>query len=152
MQEMQVQFPGWEDPLEKGWQPTPVSLPKESHGQRRLAATVRSVCVLNHVRLFATPWTVACRALLSIEFSRHEYWNCLLFPTPGNLPNPKIKPTSPVFLALAGGFFTTVPPGKPALSITCCLTLGSSTETRCCHPTDIHEWVLDEEVHGTIKR
>ena len=112
-------FDPWvgKSPWRRAWQPTPVFFPEESHGQRRLAATVRSVCVLNHVRLFATPWTVACRALLSIEFSRHEYWNCLLFPTPGNLPNPKIKPTSPVFLALAGGFFTTVPPGKPSCGI-----------------------------------
>ena len=72
-------------------------------------ATDHSVCVLSHVRLFATPRTVACRALLSMEFSRQEYWNGLPFPTPGNLPNPKIKPTSPVFLVLAGGVFTTAP-------------------------------------------
>ena len=36
MQETQVQSLGWEDPLEKGWQPTPVFLPGESHGQRSL--------------------------------------------------------------------------------------------------------------------
>ena len=46
----------------------------------------------------------------SMGFSRQVYWNRLLFPTPGNLPNPGIKPTSP---ALAGRLFTTVPPGKP---------------------------------------
>ena len=80
---------------------------------------------------------------------RQEYWGGLSFPSPGEFSDSGLES---VFLALAGGFFTTVPPGKPALSITCCLTLGSSTETRCCHPTDIHEWVLDEEVHGTIKR
>ena len=39
----------------------------------------------------ATPWTVACQASLSIEFSRQEYWSELLFPTPGD-PNPGIKP------------------------------------------------------------
>ena len=43
------------------------------------------MCMLSHVRLFATPWTVACQALLSMEFSRHEYWNGLPFPTPGIL-------------------------------------------------------------------
>ena len=37
MQETQVQSLGWEDPLEKEWQPTPVLLPGESHGQRSLA-------------------------------------------------------------------------------------------------------------------
>ena len=44
------------------------------------------------------------------EFSREEYWSRLLFPTSGGLPNPGIELTCP---ALAGGFSTTVPPGKP---------------------------------------
>ena len=57
-----------------------------------------------------TPWTVACQAHLSMEFSRQEYWSGLPFPTPEDLPKPRIEPTSP---ALAGGFFTTVPSGKP---------------------------------------
>ena len=43
-------------------------------------------------------------------FPRQEYWSRLPFPSPGNLPNPGIKPASP---ALAGRFFTTEPPGKP---------------------------------------
>ena len=38
---------------------------------------------------------------------QQEYWNGLLFPIPGDLPNPEIKPTSPASPALAGGFFTT---------------------------------------------
>ena len=45
-----------------------------------------------------------------MEFSRHYYWSGLSFPTPGDLPDTGIKPMSP---ALAGGFFTTAPPGKP---------------------------------------
>ena len=53
---------------------------------------------------------VACQAPLSMGFSRQEYWNGLPFPSPGDLPNPGIKPTSPV---LAGRFFTTEPPRKP---------------------------------------
>ena len=52
------------------------------------------------------------QAPLSLEFSRQEYWNGLPFPTPGDLPNPGIKPASLVSPALVGGFFTTVPPGK----------------------------------------
>ena len=68
------------------------------------------VCVLSHVWLFVTPWTVAHQALLSMKFSRQEYWNRLPFPTPGDLSNPGIKPMSSVFSALAGGFFTTEPP------------------------------------------
>ena len=49
----------------------------------------------------ATPWTVACQASLSMEFSRQEYWSELPFPSPGDLPDTVIEPTSP---ALAGGF------------------------------------------------
>ena len=58
---------------------------------------------------FETPWTVACQDPLSLGFPRQEYWSGLPFPSPGDLPRPRIK--SP-FPALAGGFFTTEPPGK----------------------------------------
>ena len=44
---------------------------------------------------FATPWTVACQALLSMGFSRQEYWSGLSFPSPGDPPNSGIEPTSP---------------------------------------------------------
>ena len=47
-----------------------------------------------------------------MEFSRQEYWSRLLFPPPGNLPDPEIKPGALAAAALAGGFFTTEPPGK----------------------------------------
>ena len=46
-------------------------------------------------------------------FSRQEYWSGLPYPPPGDLSDPGIKPVSPVSPALAGGFFTTEPPGKP---------------------------------------
>ena len=59
---------------------------------------------LSRVRLFATPWTVARQVPLSMEFSRQEYWSGLPFPTPADLLDPGIKPTSPV---LSGEFFTT---------------------------------------------
>ena len=68
------------------------------------------VLLLSCVQLFATPWTVAHQASLPMGFFRQEYWNGLPFPPPGDLPDPGIKPTS---TALAGGFFTTEPPGKP---------------------------------------
>ena len=58
----------------------------------------------------ATPWTVAHQAPLSIEFSRQEHWSKLPFPPSGDLPDPRIKPTSPVSSALAGRFLTTEPP------------------------------------------
>ena len=59
------------------------------------------MCVLNHVRIFATPWAVRShQASLSMGFSRQEYWS-------------KIEPTSLVSLASAGRFCITEPPGKP---------------------------------------
>ena len=51
---------------------------------------------------------VAHQAPVSMGFSRQEYWSGLPLPAPGNLPDPGIKPVSPVFLALAGRFFTTI--------------------------------------------
>ena len=57
------------------------------------------------------PLTVAIQAPLSMAFFRQEYWSGLPFPSPGELPDPGIKTSSPASLALAGGFFTTEPPG-----------------------------------------
>ena len=78
-------------------------------------APVVCECMLSHfshVRLFATPWTVAHQAPLSMGFSRQGYWSGLPCPPPGDLPNAGIKPESLASLTLAGGFFTTSPPGK----------------------------------------
>ena len=50
-------------------------------------------------QLFSTSWTVACQALLSMRFPRQEYWSELLFPSPGDLPDPGVKPASTAFLA-----------------------------------------------------
>ena len=61
------------------------------------------------VQLFATLWTVVLQAPLSMGFPRQEYWSGLPFPSPEDLPDPRIKPVSP---ALAGRFFTTEPLGK----------------------------------------
>ena len=55
---------------------------------------------LSRVRLFATPWTnVAHQAPPSMGFSRQEYWSGLSFPSPGDLPDPRIKPGSPALQA-----------------------------------------------------
>ena len=75
-------------------------------------------CVLSRfsrVQLFATLWTLALQAPLSMGFSRQEYWSGLPRPPPGDLPNPGIELTSPASPALAspaspaleGWFFTT---------------------------------------------
>ena len=65
---------------------------------------------LSCVQLFAIPWTVAHQAPLSIGFSRQEYWSGLPFPSPGDLPNPGIKPRAP---ALQADALTSDSPGKP---------------------------------------
>ena len=53
------------------------------------------------------PWTPACRAPLSMGFSRHGYWSGSPFPAPGALPDPGMESASPVSPALADGLFTT---------------------------------------------
>ena len=55
----------------------------------------RKVKSLSHVQLFATPWTVACQAPLSMGFSRHEYWSGLPFSSPGDLPDARVEPGFP---------------------------------------------------------
>ena len=54
---------------------------------------------LGCARLFVTPWTVVYQAPPSMGFSRQEYWHGLPFPSPGDLPNPRIKPRSPALQA-----------------------------------------------------
>ena len=54
---------------------------------------------LSHIRLFATPWTVAYQASPSMGFSRQEYWSGLPCPSPGDLPDPGIEPGSPTLEA-----------------------------------------------------
>ena len=130
-------------PWSRAWQPTPVFLPGELHGQRSLAGyslwsrkeldlteqlSLSVVCLSHHsplrsllpflhsrmcmlssfscVRLFASLWTVACQAPLSMGYSRQEHWSGLLCPPPGD-PHSGIKPASPASPALAGSFFTT---------------------------------------------
>ena len=62
---------------------------------------------LSCILLFATLRTLACQAPLSRAVFLQEYWSGLPFPPPGDLPDPGIKPTSPVSPALAGRFVTT---------------------------------------------
>ena len=67
---------------------------------------------LSRVQLFATPCTVAYQAPPSMGLSRQDCWNELLFPSPGDLPNPGIEPESP---ALQADALPSEPPGKPFL-------------------------------------
>ena len=68
---------------------------------------------LSHVQLFATPWTVAYQAPPSMGFSRQECWSGLPFLSPGDLPDPGIKPRSPTLQADA---LPSEPPGKPPVN------------------------------------
>ena len=61
-----------------------------------------------------TPWTVACQASLSIEFSRQEYWSGWPLYSPGDLPDPGIEPRSP---ALQVNSLLFEPPGEPLYGI-----------------------------------
>ena len=99
------------------------------------------VCVLGHVQLFATPYTVACQASLFMEFSRQEYLSELPFPPPGDLPDLGIRPTSLASPALAGRFFTTESFGKPAYG---CVGSVSSVNKGC-------EWVWRKLPSGSLK-
>ena len=77
---------------------------------KRLSLFVRACSVMSDS---VTPWTIIHQSPQSMGFSRQENWSGLPIPTPGDLPNPGIKPSSHVSPALAGRFFTTAPPGKP---------------------------------------
>ena len=106
-------------PWRRKWLPTPILLPGEFHGQRNpsgyspqgqksqtqlsdlacmhvgRASISRSGVICSVVSDSATPWTVACQAPLSMEFSRQEYWSVLPFLSPGDIPNPKIQTGPP---------------------------------------------------------
>ena len=78
-----------------------------------LQMLVTHVSMLSHVQLFAAPMDCKPPGSSVHRILQQEYWSGLPFASPGDLPDPGIKPTSPVSLALADGFSTTEPPGKP---------------------------------------
>ena len=94
---------------------------------------------LSHVRLFTTPWTVVYQAPPSMGFSRQEYWSGLPFPSPGDLPDPGIKPGFP---ALQADTLTSEPPRKSYRMIYLMLTISF------CHSFFIH--FLVEVIHHLI--
>ena len=96
----------------------------------------KKVKSLSHVRLFATSWTVAYQAPLSMEFSRQEYWSGLPFPSPGVLPDPGIKPGSPTLQTLYHLSHLGSPKECEVEVAQLCLTL--------CDPTDY-------TVHGILQ-
>ena len=91
---------------------------------------------------------VAHQAPPSMGFPRQEYWSGLPFPSPGDLPDPRIEPMSPASPALAGGFFTTSPrPGK-VLVVQLCLTLCDPMD--CSRPdgNPLHYSCLENPMDG----
>ena len=83
--------------------PLPLGKPLMFHTHAQLLS-----CVL----LLVTPGTKARQALLSMGFSRQEYWSGLSFPSPGDLPNPGIELVSPSLLLWQADFLTTEPPAR----------------------------------------
>ena len=85
---------------------------------------------LSHVRLFVTPWTVAHQPPPFMEFSRQQHWSGLPLPSPGDLPNPGIKPRSP---ALWADTLLSEPPGNPGKDVS-----GNESLTHCVKRFEIH--------------
>ena len=96
------------NPLDRGvWQAVVYGVAKESDTTEWLNNNYKSC------RTLLRPHGLQPhQAPLSVVFPRLKYWNALLFPSPGDLPDPGIEPVS---LALAGGFFTIEPPGNPII-------------------------------------
>ena len=95
-------------------------------------------CSLSHAQLCVTLWTIVRQAPLSVGFLRQESWSRLPFPTPGDLPSPGIKPTSLVFPALVGSFFTTAAPGKPTKSARGHVNAGATRARPIQQPLESH--------------
>ena len=93
-----------------GWINLLVAVLRNSGKDQALCLVTGGVCMVSHlsrVQLFATPWTVASQAPLSMGFSRQESWSGLPCLPPGDLPDPGTEPASLTSPALAGGFSTT---------------------------------------------
>ena len=89
--------------------------------------------LFSRVWLFVTLWTVARQALLSMGFSRREYWSGLSCSPPEDLPNPGTEPVSLTSSALAGGFFTTGATWEA-------LTLVEASRKMLVTQRDAHVW------------
>ena len=104
-----------------------------------LTVSLVVVQLLSHVQLFCDP--ITGQAPLSMGFSRQEYWSGLPFPSPGDLPDPGIKPTSPVAPALqADTLLTTQALGKPESSRNYTKEWQPSTDFKSGSDLAILEW------------
>ena len=71
-----------------------------------------ALCHFSHICLFAALWTITSQAPLSMRFSRQEYWSGLLYPPPGDIPDPGMEPTSPMSPTFTDGFFLSLAPSS----------------------------------------
>ena len=110
------------------------------------------VARFNRVRLFLTPWTIAHQTPLSTGFSRQEYWSGLPCPPPGDLPDPGIKPASPVSPALQVDSLSIEPPGKRPPPTP--LALPAAAPTRRCIKEQKSQFCPPKvlSLHSIIKR
>ena len=125
--------------------------------------TVNNTCVcqsLSHVRLFKTPWTITRQAPLSMGFSKQDCWSGLPFHSPGDLPNPGIKPRS---LKLQADSLPSEPPKKPIVNNTV-LHIGNMLRRQIlkviitgkyllCMMTDVNQTYYGDHfaIYATIK-
>ena len=84
------------------------SFPENIRFNEMFYFSVSEVKSLSRVWLFVIPWTAAYQSPQSMEFSRQEYWSGLPFPSPGDLPDPRIEPGS---TALQADALPSEPPG-----------------------------------------
>ena len=98
---------------------------------------VQLLCVQSCLTL-CDPMNYSLQAPLSMKISKQGYWSGLPFPTPGDLPSPGIKPTSLVFPALVGSFFTTAAPGKPTKSARGHVNAGATRARPIQQPLESH--------------
>ena len=107
---------------------------------------------LSHVLLFATPWTVAHQAPLSMGFFRQEYWSGLPCPPPGELPNPGIQRASLMSPELADGFFTTSTTWEASLISQVLQPIQASESFILILGTVIHFWTsLNSLLSSTLE-
>ena len=83
----------------------------------------KKVKLLSRVPLFASPWSVTYQTPQSMGFSRQEYWSGLPFPSPGDLPNPRIKPRSPAMQTALTYSFPNLEPVRCSMSSSNCCFL-----------------------------
>ena len=96
---------------------------------------------LSCVRLFLTPQTIAHQAPLSMGFFRQEYWSGLPFPFPGELPDPGIKPGSPVIWADA---LQSEPPGKPLYALSIIIKISYAHKTQDLKIFGFINWLFNK--------